>query len=165
MAVNVTPCHYGPVIVLKCEKKDKIKVTFKSVAFLLQRSAMPRLPKKPCRYPGCPNLTDETYCDKHKKLMDKAYEEHGRDKETKKRYGRNWARIRKRYVAAHPFCEECFKRGIIVPVDEVHHKVPLAEGGTHDEENLVSLCKSCHAKIHGKRGDYRGSKKHKVYSY
>lgn len=26
----------------------------------------------------------------------------------------------------------------------VHHEKPLSEGGTHDPENLVTLCKSCH---------------------
>ncbi len=39
------------------------------------------------------------------------------------------------------------------PVEEVHHKVPLSEGGTHEESNLVSLCKECHARIHAERGD------------
>ena len=34
-----------------------------------------------------------------------------------------------------------------------HHKLPLAEGGTHDEGNLVSLCQPCHARIHAERGD------------
>ncbi len=126
---------------------------------------MPRRPKKPCGYPGCPNLTDDTYCKEHKHLMTSQYETFGRDKNTKKRYGHNWSKIRKRYVSKHPFCEECFKKGILVPVDEVHHKLPLAEGGTHDESNLVSLCKSCHAKIHGGRGDYKDGKKNKVYSY
>ncbi|WP_456264571.1 HNH endonuclease [Helcococcus ovis] len=44
-------------------------------------------------------------------------------------------------------------KGIIVPVEEVHHIKPLAEGGTHDKKNLISLCKSCHARIHASRGD------------
>jgi 5-methylcytosine-specific restriction protein A len=26
--------------------------------------------------------------------------------------------------------------------------LPLADGGTHDESNLQSLCISCHEKIH-----------------
>lgn len=26
---------------------------------------MPRKPKKPCAYPGCPNLTDGRYCPEH----------------------------------------------------------------------------------------------------
>ena len=72
---------------------------------------MPRKPKRPCSFPGCPKLTE----------------------------GR--------------FCEECQKKGLLRPVEEVHHKLPLAEGGTHDEENLVSLCQPCHARIHAERGD------------
>lgn len=126
---------------------------------------MPRIPKHPCSYPNCPSLTDGKYCDKHKALMGNEYERYGRDKTTKKKYGKEWRVIRKNYVASHPFCEECFKKGIIVPVDEVHHIIPLAEGGTHDESNLISLCKSCHAKIHGRRGDYQDGKKNRVYSY
>ena len=40
-----------------------------------------------------------------------------------------------------------------VPVEEVHHIKPLSEGGTHDAENLISLCKYHHSKIHAQRGD------------
>lgn len=97
--------------------------------------------------------------------MNKSYEKYGRDKAVRRRYGRAWKRIRDSYVKEHPFCEQCFEKGIIVPVDEVHHKKPLSEGGTHDRSNLISLCKSCHAKIHAERGDYHGSKKHHVYKY
>ena len=49
--------------------------------------------------------------------------------------------------------EECFKKGIMVPVEEVHHIKPLPEGGTHDKSILISLCKSCYGMIHAKRGD------------
>ena len=45
------------------------------------------------------------------------------------------------------------KNGRYVAVEEVHHIIPLAEGGTHDESNLMSLCRSCHEKIHKGRGD------------
>ena len=71
----------------------------------------------------------------------------------KRRYGRAWKRIRDKYAAEHPYCERCFARGVLVPVEEIHHKLPLAEGGTHDRSNLIALCKSCHSKIHAKRGD------------
>ena len=37
--------------------------------------------------------------------------------------------------------------------EEIHHKLPLSKGGTHDRENLVALCKECHARIHAKNGD------------
>ncbi|MGI6512117.1 MAG: HNH endonuclease signature motif containing protein [Catenisphaera adipataccumulans] len=34
------------------------------------------------------------------------------------------------------------KQGRYVAVEEVHHIVPLSEGGTNDESNLMSLCRS-----------------------
>ena len=97
--------------------------------------------------------------------MNRAYEKYGRDKAIRRKYGRAWKRIRDKYVSQHPFCERCFEKGIVVPVDEVHHIKPLSEGGTHDQENLIALCKSCHAKIHAERGDYQESKKHHLYKY
>ncbi len=85
--------------------------------------------------------------------MNRRYERYERDLATRQRYGKSWQRVRKLYAEAHPFCEQCLDNGVIVPVDEVHHKLPLAEGGTNDFENLISLCKSCHARLHAKRGD------------
>ena len=114
---------------------------------------MPYKPKRPCSFPGCPKLTNGRYCEEHTKEVNRRYERYERDPAIKKRYGRSWQKIRKRYAEEHPFCEECFKQGYIRAVEEVHHIVPLSEGGTHSEENLVSLCQSCHAKIHAKRGD------------
>ena len=79
---------------------------------------MPRKPKKPCAYPGCPNLTEGRYCPEHQSKVNSEYEKYGRDPRTKKRYGRAWKRIRDKYVMEHPFCELCFQRGIIVETEE-----------------------------------------------
>ena len=98
--------------VLNCKKKEA--------------RAMPKLPKKPCRFPGCPNLTEGRYCKEHKDKANRSYEKYGRDPAVRRRYGRAWKRIRDKYVAGHPFCELCYQEGIIVPVDEVHHKLPLS---------------------------------------
>ena len=114
---------------------------------------MPRKPLKPCAFPGCPNLTECRYCEEHEKQVAKTYEKYDRDPTVRRRYGRAWKRIRDSYVKTHPFCEECYKKGILVPVEEVHHIVPLSEGGTHARSNLISLCKSCHSRIHAERGD------------
>mgnify|MGYP001126352718 CR=1 FL=1 len=35
---------------------------------------MPRKPQRPCRYPGCPHLTDGVYCEEHAKVMEQHYE-------------------------------------------------------------------------------------------
>jgi 5-methylcytosine-specific restriction protein A len=49
---------------------------------------MPRKPKRPCRYPGCPNLTDGVYCEEHAKIMEQHYEKFQRGYSPGKRYGR-----------------------------------------------------------------------------
>lgn len=114
---------------------------------------MPRKPKHPCSYPGCPALTEGRYCEEHQKLTNKQYERYSRDPKTKRRYGRAWKRIRDSYAVAHPLCEQCLKEGKYVATQEIHHKTPLARGGTHDKSNLIALCKECHARIHAKSGD------------
>ena len=114
---------------------------------------MPTKPKRPCSYPNCPKLTNGRYCDEHRREENKRYEKYVRNPAVRRRYGRVWKRVRDSYVKEHPFCELCFENGMMKQVEEVHHKQPLSEGGTHDRENLISLCKSCHARIHAKRGD------------
>jgi 5-methylcytosine-specific restriction protein A len=117
---------------------------------------MPRKPKRPCSYPGCPRLTDGRYCDEHQKLTDKQYNKYQRNPEHRKRYGRAWKRIRDRYIKTHPLCEECYKQGRLTAAEEVHHVLPLSKGGTHDNDNLMSLCKACHSSITARDGDRWG---------
>lgn len=113
---------------------------------------MPRKPKRPCSYPGCPQLTDGRFCEEHKKLEAKRYEMYDRDPETRKRYGRTWKRIRYQYITTHPFCEECEKNGKVVAATEVHHILPLAQGGNHAFANLMALCTPCHSEITAREG-------------
>lgn len=114
---------------------------------------MPYKINRGCCYPGCNKKADGgSYCAEHRKLLTNEYESK-RAPVQKERYGKKWRVIRKRYVAAHPLCEMCLKVGKCVPVDEVHHIVPLSRGGTNDESNLMSLCRSCHNKIHIDNGD------------
>ncbi|HEY5465546.1 MAG TPA: HNH endonuclease signature motif containing protein, partial [Clostridia bacterium] len=63
---------------------------------------------------------------------------------------------RARYIMAHPLCEECKKAGRLTPAKEVHHVVPLNKGGTHYNNNLISLCKSCHSAITAREGGLWG---------
>lgn len=114
---------------------------------------MPRKPKRPCRYPGCSRLSDDVYCEEHKKLMDRHYEKFSRGYSANERYGSKWKKIRDKYVREHPLCEMCLEEGKATIMDEVHHKISVSEGGSHNESNLMSLCKSCHEKIHRQRGD------------
>ena len=85
---------------------------------------MPRKPKRPCRYPGCPNLTDGVYCEEHAKIMEQHYEKFQRGYSPGKRYGRAWKRIRDRYVHKHPLCEQCLKEGRYTKATVVDHIRP-----------------------------------------
>lgn len=114
-------------------------------------STLPKKPAKPCKFPGCPHLTHDDYCDEHRLLARKRYEKYERDPATRQRYGSAWRKIRTRYVALHPLCEMCEKEGRLTPVEAVHHKIELSVGGTNDFSNLMSVCKSCHSKIHRTR--------------
>jgi len=116
---------------------------------------MPMKPRRPCAYPGCPELSsgNSSYCAKHTKLQRKNYDRYERSPEVIKRYGSAWHKARARYVLSHPLCEQCLKEGRLRAVDEVHHIVPVKKGGTDAEENLMSLCRSCHNKIHVEMGD------------
>lgn len=122
---------------------------------------MPRKPKRPCSYPGCPKLTDGRFCEEHTKQEAKRYELYDRDPAVRQRYGREWRRIRDLYVSQHPVCELCLEQGKLTPTEHVHHKRPLSEGGTHASGNLIALCQSCHSKIHAERGD-RWHRSHRV---
>ena len=85
---------------------------------------MPRKPKRPCQYPGCPELTDEQYCEKHKDIARQNYEKYQRRPDVHKKYGRAWKRIRDSYAAAHPLSrvtdEEMFTRLLYYGIGQLH---------------------------------------------
>jgi hypothetical protein len=41
-------------------------------------------------------------------------------------------------------CKKCGSFNYII----VHHIIPLEKGGTHDPNNLITLCRKCHIKFH-----------------
>ena len=57
-------------------------------------------------------------------------------------YGADWRRARaKALERAGRRCEQC-RSGMSLSVD---HIVPVSQGGTHDQGNLMVLCRTCHA--------------------
>ena len=121
--------------------------------FIAEVKAMPTKPKRPCRYGGCPHLTDNKsgYCEEHRILMQRHYEHFTRGYKQHERYGSGWRKLRDRYISAHPLCEDCLSVGKATTATLVHHVKPMADGGTHEESNLMSLCVSCHEKIHKRK--------------
>lgn len=111
---------------------------------------MPRTPKKPCAYPRCPELVYGTYCEKHKRKVNREYNSYRRDEDTKKFYSSTeWRKLSKLQLRTNPLCVECLKDGRIVPARIADHIQPIKEGGARlDIENLQSLCLGCHNKKH-----------------
>ena len=99
---------------------------------------MPYKSKRPCGYPGCPNLVEAgtSYCPAHKPMR----------KNASAYYDRRWQKVRAAYLARHPLCADCQIVGRLTPATEVHHIIPINEGGGDREENLLGLCKSCHSR-------------------
>ena len=107
-------------------------------------------PLRPCRHPGCPALTRDGYCPKHKPAK------------TERRVSAQWHGwyslpiwtddLRSAQLLREPFCRECAKQ--YPPGDPRHrtratvvdHIQPHRGNWTRfiDRDNLQSLCKSCH---------------------
>ena len=125
---------------------------------------MPFKPKKPCKYPGCNKLTDGRYCTEHLRLLMNEYNKHHRNQQTQAVYiSDEWQRIREEHLISYPFCQVCKRYGRLIRASEVHHIVPLADGGSNKHNNLLSVCHRCHMKLHAERGELFG--RGKVYSY
>lgn len=63
------------------------------------------------------------------------------------RGGRPWRRKRAQVLKRDGYlcqCDECKAEGRLLLADEVDHVVPLAQGGTDDENNLRAINRRCH---------------------
>lgn len=100
---------------------------------------MPRKPLKPCKHPGCPELTAGDYCEKHIKL-------HQRPSAKARGYDYKWQKASKKFLKAHPFCEYCKKESRLVKATVVDHITPHRgeQKLFWDESNWQALCKKCH---------------------
>lgn len=62
-------------------------------------------------------------------------------------YDARWRKVRKRYLARNPVCEDCQEQGDVTVADMVDHIIPLRAGGARlDPRNLRALCWPCHGK-------------------
>ena len=108
---------------------------------------MPTKPKVPCNHPGCPNLipSGTKYCEVHREIHRKQHESHSA---SSRGYGYAWRKARKKYLEAHPLCEECMKHGLYVKATDIDH-IQAHRGDTKlfwDQNNWRALCHSCHSK-------------------
>ena len=69
---------------------------------------MPRSPKRPCRYPGCPNLCESgTYCPEHSAESPDRL----RGNAAERGYDAKWRRARRHFLQRHPLCANCLSQG------------------------------------------------------
>lgn len=96
--------------------------------------------KKPCRYPGCPTLTDTGVCDVHLKLEQQRYNS-SRQTSKEQGYDHTWRKLSKYKLTRDPVCERCGRAAVLV-----HHRD--RDTSNRQIENLESLCSHCHEQEH-----------------
>ncbi|MBN2243852.1 MAG: HNH endonuclease [Acidobacteria bacterium] len=105
---------------------------------------MPHAPKRPCTQPGCSELTDGGLCEKHRRQIQREYENR-RGSSASRGYGNRWRKAREYYLQKNPFCIKC---GPPVLAAEVDHRQPHRGDMSlfWDRGNWQGLCKACHSR-------------------
>ena len=101
------------------------------------------MPLRPCMKLGCPELTEQTYCESHTPA-----ERPKNDPPSSWNYDSRWRKLRQMHIAKQPLCVRCERDGRVTPAQEVDHIVPWRGNTTllRATWNLQSLCRSCHHK-------------------
>ena len=70
----------------------------------------------------------------------------------KRGYDRHWQKLRVMHLRQHPLCEICKSAGVIREAELVHHLKSVNDRPDLrlHADNLVSLCRDCHAKVTAK---------------
>ena len=102
---------------------------------------MPNRPLRTCSHPSCKELTNDAYCDKHKRQYDKL-----RGSSYDRGYDNQWRKYRILFLREYPLCEICLKEGRVKSSTVVDHIQPHKGNKVlfWDEKNHQSLCKECH---------------------
>ncbi len=108
---------------------------------------MPLKPRITCRYPSCQRIAVQGgYCEKHQNT--KPQYGYQKDKKRHALYNRRWQKESKKFLADHPWCDDCMAKGVSTVATEVHHK-KKHEGNYDlfwDRSNWSGLCHKCHSK-------------------
>ena len=138
------------------------------------------MPKVICKRVGCKKLIEKGanngYCEEHIKEYQERVVEKNKLKEAYHRInnprnpkhknfynGVKWKQLREHILSRDNYlCQDCFKLGMITGAEEVHHIIEIADDWDkrYDSDNLISLCKKCHSRRHGKfQGGTKKNKK------
>jgi len=106
---------------------------------------MPLKPLRPCRYPGCAELAEESYCDKHRRCSKQEYDSR-RGTASQRGYNYKWQMYSKGFLKRNPSCVECNREGKMKAATVVDHIIPH-KGDMKlfwDVKNHQPLCKRHH---------------------
>lgn len=97
--------------------------------------------KRPCSYPGCPELTTERFCPTHKKQDDLR-----RGSAVERGYDARWRKARTHFLTQNPLCVHCLKEGRVTAATVVDHIKPHKGNRIlfWDRTNWQALCKKHH---------------------
>ena len=113
---------------------------------------MPWRPRPGCRYPRCPNLAVDSrngYCPEHQaEAQRRQHRGRFRTPSRQRGYDRRYELNRAALLARRPLCELCKAEGRVQLAEQVHHRRPLAQGGTNDLANLMPVCREHHEALH-----------------
>ena len=100
-------------------------------------------PLRPCRHPGCGQLTRAGWCAKHKPKKVRRESAAWHDWYDKPIWRKD---LRPAQLLREPFCRECARRGIRTPATVVDHVKPFRGNWALfvDPANHQSLCKYHH---------------------
>jgi 5-methylcytosine-specific restriction protein A len=96
-----------------------------------------------CPVQTCSNRTNGGLCREHSAAKDTARVNF----EWRKLYRRSrWRHLRLQIITDQPFCPDCAAKQQITATGEVHHRIrPKSEAQFYDVDNLMALCRPCHA--------------------
>ncbi|MGE5618439.1 MAG: HNH endonuclease [Sphingomonadaceae bacterium] len=103
---------------------------------------MPEKPMVPCSVYPCKNKVPAGsggLCAEHKKT--RQIGRSTRPGMSYRGYKSKWKKTRDQFLKRYPWCVVCGR-----PAVNVDHIIPKSQGGTDDENNLQSMCQSCHSR-------------------
>ncbi|WP_112206524.1 HNH endonuclease [Latilactobacillus sakei] len=116
-----------------------------------------------CGRVGCHALINinDKYCDKHRDFASKEYNRYRQLNQhdyLKFYHSKEWKHARELQLIRQPLCEICLSNDHVTQATTVHHKVETKVDWSLrlSENNLQSVCKSCHEKIY--KGRWYGGK-------
>lgn len=100
---------------------------------------MPYRPKRPCRHPGCPELSHTGWCPRHQPAEQRIFPK-TRPSLASRGYTRQWRELRAVQLARYPYCAWCG-----APATQVDHSPAYVQGTDHRDYTLTSCCQRHHS--------------------